>query len=120
MSLTPVKRSDPFDFPKSMVPVGMTYQWNAKKVLGEVQESYFRMLADGWVPVPAKWHPNKPPPEFRRIGDDKTAARIVETSPIIVEKPQPVTVTQVVIVRRVARRLWLRWLFDLISKETCS
>ena len=176
--LTPVRRSDPFDFPKSSVPMGLTYQWNAKTVLGEVQDSYSKMLAGGWMPVPAKWHPewykdggdvikvrgqvlmcharardaqadsisgaqklvedwarkfggagisggvrvwtgdaDRPPQQFQGIGDDKIAERVIASSPVVVEKPP---MTQIVTIRRVARKPWLQWLLDLISKEIKS
>ena len=56
MSLTPVKRSDPYDFPKSMVPMGLTYQWCAKTVMGEPQVQFQKLKEDGWIEVPAIWH----------------------------------------------------------------
>lgn len=55
-ALTPVKRTDPYDFPKSMVPLGLTYQWQAKTVCGEPSDQYESMLKAGWMPVPAQWH----------------------------------------------------------------
>ena len=176
--LTPVKRSDPFDFPKSMVPLGLTYQWNAKTVLGDAQDSYTKMIADGWMPVPAKWHPEwykgsseavevggqvlmchahardaqadaiaasqkqlddwakkygdagisggvrvwtgdpeASPHRFTRIGDEKTAQKIIEQSPVV---PTVERVVAIRLLERVPRKPWLKWLFNLISKETES
>jgi hypothetical protein len=56
MALTPVKRTDPFDFPKHMVPLGLTYQWSAEKVVGEPNTFHRALLDAGWIPVPAQWH----------------------------------------------------------------
>lgn len=54
---TKVTPTDPFDFPKSMIPLGMTYQWQSKTVVGEPDRQYNQMIADGWVPVQKQWHP---------------------------------------------------------------
>jgi hypothetical protein len=56
VALTPVKRSDPFDFPKSAVPLGLTYQWSAEKVMGEKNPDHQKLLDAGWMPVPPQWH----------------------------------------------------------------
>lgn len=56
MALTPVKRNDPFDFPKHMVPLGLTYQWSAEKVMGEANPIHRSLIDKGWLPVPATWH----------------------------------------------------------------
>jgi hypothetical protein len=56
MALTPVKRTDPFDFPKHMVPLGLTYQWSAEKVVGEPNTFHRALLDAGWMAVPAQWH----------------------------------------------------------------
>lgn len=55
-ALTKVTRTDPFHFPKEMVPLGLTYQWQAKAVLGEPDPRFDKMITDGWTPVPAQWH----------------------------------------------------------------
>ena len=57
MPLSPVKRSDPFEFPPRIVPLGMTYQWVAKTVMGDVQKNYTTLVDRGWIAVPAQWHP---------------------------------------------------------------
>jgi hypothetical protein len=56
MAFTPVKRTDPFDFPQHLVPLGLTYQWSAEKVAGEVNPIHKELLDKGWIPVPAQWH----------------------------------------------------------------
>lgn len=56
MALTPVKRTDPFDFPKHMVPLGLTYQWSAEKVMGDSNPNHQNLINNGWMPVPAAWH----------------------------------------------------------------
>jgi len=56
MALTPVKRTDPFDFPKHMVPLGLTYQWSAELIMGEKNPQHGKLIELGWVPVPAQWH----------------------------------------------------------------
>jgi hypothetical protein len=56
MTPTPVKRTDPFEFPKHMVPLGLTYQWSAEKVVGEPNTFHKALLDAGWMPVPAQWH----------------------------------------------------------------
>lgn len=52
------RSSDPFDFPPSIVPPGMTYQWCAKTIMGEPNESYAKFIAAGWMPVPICRHPS--------------------------------------------------------------
>jgi len=47
---------DPFDFPQSIVPKGMAYQWCAKTVMGDPNPSFTKMLEGGWSPVPAHRH----------------------------------------------------------------
>jgi hypothetical protein len=49
--------SDPFDFPLSIIPRGLSYQWCAKELMGEPHPSYKAMIDGGWLPVPAKRHP---------------------------------------------------------------
>ena len=56
MALTPIKRTDPLDFPKHMVPVGLTYQWSAEKVVGEPNPVHKELIDRGWMPVPSQWH----------------------------------------------------------------
>jgi hypothetical protein len=56
MALTPVKRTDPFEFPKHVVPLGLTYQWSAERIMGEKNPQHEKLLELGWVPVPAQWH----------------------------------------------------------------
>ena len=56
MALTPVKRSDPFDFPKHLVPLGLSYQWSAERIMGEKNQNHQKLLDGGWMPVPAQWH----------------------------------------------------------------
>lgn len=51
-----LKRSDPFDLPKSMVPIGLTYQWQAETIRSEIDPHFQKMLDRGWVAVPAQWH----------------------------------------------------------------
>lgn len=48
--------SDPFDFPLSIVPKGMIYQWCAKTLFDEPHPSFTKMLEGGWSPVPAHRH----------------------------------------------------------------
>src|ERR1700677_1725100 len=55
MALAIIK-GDPYDFPKSIVPAGLAYQWCAKTVLSEPQTTFNELCADGWVPVPLAWH----------------------------------------------------------------
>lgn len=54
--LTPVKRSDPFELPKGMVPPGLTYQWVAETICGDHNPQYDTLCDAGWVAVPAQWH----------------------------------------------------------------
>jgi len=56
VTITPVKRSDPFDFPKHMVPLGLTYQWSDERIVGEKNPHHEKLLELGWVPLPAQWH----------------------------------------------------------------
>lgn len=56
MAFTPVKRTDPFSFPEHMVPLGLTYQWSSEKIVGEKNPQHEKLLALGWMPVPAQWH----------------------------------------------------------------
>src|ERR1700681_1325295 len=55
-SKTPVKRTEPFDFPKHMVPLGLTYQWSAERVVGEPNPVHKNLIDGGWMPVPTQWH----------------------------------------------------------------
>lgn len=48
---------DPFDFPLSIIPRGMTYQWVGKTLMGEPHPDYKKMLDGGWIPVPGRRHP---------------------------------------------------------------
>lgn len=56
MAITPVKPVDPFDFPKSMAPLGLTYQWSAPTICGQPSPQHQKLLEAGWVAVPAQWH----------------------------------------------------------------
>lgn len=56
MALTPVKRTDQFEFPKSIVPIGLTYQWCARTFMGDVHPQFQKLRDDGWMPVPLAWH----------------------------------------------------------------
>ena len=56
MALTPIKRTDPFDFPKHLGPLGLTYQWSAERVDGEPNPFHKELIDRGWVSVPAQWH----------------------------------------------------------------
>ena len=56
MAVMPVTRTDPFDFPKSMVPIGLTYLWSSEKIMGETNPHHEKRLVEGWTPVPAQWH----------------------------------------------------------------
>lgn len=47
---------DPFDFPASIIPPGMVYQWCTKELCGEPYPGFRKMLEAGWSPVPAHRH----------------------------------------------------------------
>lgn len=62
--------SDPFDFPLSIIPRGLSYQWCAKKVMGDPHPQYKAMVEGGWLPVPAARHPGV----FRKTDEDGNVA----------------------------------------------
>jgi hypothetical protein len=62
--------SDPFDFPLSIIPRGLSYQWCAKELMGEPHPQYKTMVDGGWLPVPAKRHPGV----FRKTDADGNVA----------------------------------------------
>lgn len=54
--VVPLQKTDPFEFPKHMVPRGLAYLWSSEKIMGESNPHHDRRLAEGWVAVPAQWH----------------------------------------------------------------
>lgn len=52
-----LKASDPFEFPPSIIPRGMSYQWCAKTLFGRQHEQFKTMVDAGWTPVPKQRHP---------------------------------------------------------------
>lgn len=55
-------RGDVFDLPRSEIPQGWDYQWNAVSVAGSsdaTRETELDMYANGWRPVPASRHPGR-------------------------------------------------------------
>jgi hypothetical protein len=54
---------DAFDVPKTEIPAGWTYQWNAVTVLNqnmkEIERGDLLMHENGWRPVPASRHPGR-------------------------------------------------------------
>ena len=49
--------ADPFEFPLSIIPKGMVYQWCTRTVLGNPDPSFTAMVEGGWMPVPVHRHP---------------------------------------------------------------
>lgn len=78
--------SNRFEFDRSMIPSGQTYEWKRKSVFGqEDHENLVNLEQNGWTPVPADRHPEL---SGRRA---IAGAEICRGGLILMERPNEIT-----------------------------
>lgn len=78
--------SNRFEFDRSAVPAGITYEWKRKTLFGqEDTENLINLEHNGWTPVPADRHPEL-------MGRRATAgAEICRGGLVLMERPDEIT-----------------------------
>jgi hypothetical protein len=75
-----------YEYDRSKIPAGMTYEWKRKTVFGqEDTENLVNLEANGWEPVPAERHPEL---SGRRA---QVGTQIVRGGLILMERPVEIT-----------------------------
>lgn len=78
--------SNRYDFDRSVIPSGMTYEWKRKTLFGQDDtENMINLEHNGWTPVPAERHPEL---SGRRAA---TGSEIVRGGLILMERPDEIT-----------------------------